>query len=287
MKNNDILLPLTAEMFLIRGLVMDKELMIGKLEKFGLSLKEAEVYIHLVRYPYSNGSQIAKKLGYPRTSIYSVLSKLQSKGCILSVPEGEVTSYVAVNPQDLLFRLKKEMEDAAETLNREFKKVGVESTEKQFLNISSQDGVEERLYQLLKSAEKEVYINTNIDLNKFGKFNEVFEELKRRGVRVIFFSFHNHGYEKLGAECYYRNALKGECSKNTKRILLVVDMKAAIMASNYGGEFNGTFSENKLLINLIAEHIHNDIYIMKLENNYRGNFWEDIKINTIQELENQ
>ena len=266
---------------------MDKELMISKLEKLGLSLKGAEVYIHLVRYPYSNGSQIAKKLGYPRTSIYSVLSKLQSKGCILSVPEGDVTSYVAVNPQDLLFRLKKEMEDAADALNQEFKKVEVESTEKQFLNINSQEGVVERVYQLLKSAEKEVYINTNINLDKFGKFNEIFQLLKRRGVRVIFFSFQNHGYEKLGTEYYYRNSLKDEYSGKTKRILLVVDMKAAIMASNYGGEFNGTFSENKLLINLIAEHIHNDIYIMKLEKNYEGNFWEDIKINTIQELDNQ
>lgn len=264
-----------------------KELIIKKLEKLGLSSKEGEVYLQLVRNPYSNGSQIAKKLGYPRTSIYSILSKLQGKGCILSVPEGEVTSYVAINPQDLIFRLKKEIEDATDVLGEEFKKIDIESSEKQFLNINSYDGITERIHQLLKNAESEVYINTNFNLDEFGKFKEDFKLLRRKGVRVIFFSFQNKDYEKLGAEHYSRNSLKEEDRSNTKRILLVVDMKLAIMASNYGGEFYGTFSENKLLINLIAEHIHNDIYLMKLEKNYEGNFWQDIKLNTMQELENQ
>lgn len=262
----------------------DTELIIKKLEKMGLPNKEGEVYLHLVKNPYSNGSQIAKKLGYPRTSIYSLLAKLQVKGCILSVPEGDVTTYVAVNPQDLLFRLKKEMEEASEVLNQEFKKVDIDVNEKQFLNINSYEGIVERVYQVLKNAEKEVYINTNIELESFGNIDEIFALLKRRGVRVIFFSFQNKGYEKLGVEYYHREALKDEDSDKTKRILLVADMKSALMASNYGGEFSGTFSENKLLINLVAEHIHNDIYIKKLEENYDGDFWEDVKINSIQEI---
>lgn len=264
-----------------------RDLIISKLEKLGLSSKEGEVYLQLVKAPYSNGSQIAKKLGYPRTSVYSILSKLQVKGCILSVPEGEVTSYVAINPQDLIFRLKKEIDDATNVLGEEFKKIDIESNEKQFLNINSYDGITERIHQLLKSAEKEVYINTNFNLDEFGKFKEDFKLLKRKGVRVIFFSFQNKGYENLGAEHYSRSSLKEDASNKTKRILLVVDMKLAIMASNYGGEFYGTFSENKLLINLIAEHIHNDIYLMKLEENYEGDFWGDIKLNTMQEIENQ
>lgn len=265
----------------------NRELIINKLEKLGLSTKEGEVYLQLVRNPYSNGSQIAKKLGYPRTSVYSILSKLQGKGCILSVPEGEVTSYVAINPQDLIFRMKKEIDDATDILGEEFKKIEIESDEKQFLNINSYEGITERIHQLLKSAEREVYINTNFTVEEFSQFKEDFRLLKRKGVRVIFFSFENKSYEDLGAETYSRNLLNDGNENKTKRILLVVDMKLAIMASNNSGEFSGTFSENKLLINLIAEHIHNDIYLMKLEDSYEGDFWEAVKLNTMQELENQ
>lgn len=267
--------------------MVNKDIIINKLEKLGLSSKEGEVYLQLVKNPYSNGSQIAKKLGYPRTSIYTILSKLQAKGCILSLPEGEVTSYVAINPQDLIFRLRKEVEDATNILDEEFKKIDIESTDKQFLNINSYDGISERIHQLLKSAEKEVYINTNFDIDKLMEYKEDFELLKRKGVRVIFFSFQDKGHKNLGVETYFRKSLNEDASDKTKRILLVVDMKLAIMASNYGGEFYGTFSENELLINLIAEHIHNDIYLKRLEENYKGDFWEDIKLNTIQEIENQ
>ena len=40
---------------------------------------------------------------------------------------------------------------------------------------------------------------------------------------------------------------------------MVVDDKAAIIASNYEGEFNGTYSENKLLATIVKEHIVNDL----------------------------
>lgn len=258
-------------------------IIITKLEKLGLSTKEGEVYLQLVKNPYSNGSQVAKKLGYPRTSVYTVLSKLQERGCILSVPEGEVTSYVAVNPKDLIFRLKKEMEEASEILKKEFEKIDVESNEKQFFNINSYKGTADRIHQMLKMAEKEIYINTNMDIEELEEFKEDFKRLKRKGVRTVFFSFHDNGYEDLGGEYYYRETLPTNESKKTKRIMMVVDMKMAIMASNYDSQFYGTFSENQLLVNIIAEHIHNDIYLKRIEEKH-GIDIKSIHLGTMQEI---
>lgn len=258
-----------------------RDTIIGNLERIGLSTKEAEVYYELVKAPFSNGSQIAKKLGYPRTSVYDTLSKLQNKGYILSLQEGEITFYTAVNPDEFLSRVKKEMETATDILDKEFKSIETEARETQFYNLNSEVGVKERINQILGSCEKEVYINTNLDLREF---KQQFKQLKIKGVRVILFSFEDKNYDSLGIECYFRKSIQEEFSSKTKRIMLVADMKKAIIASNYGGSFTGTYSENKLLVNIVAEHIHNDIYIMKLERNFSGDFWKDINLHTMQEI---
>ncbi|MGL4687757.1 MAG: TrmB family transcriptional regulator [Fusobacteriaceae bacterium] len=261
---------------------MDKrQRIINNLEKLGLSIKESEIYYELVKCPSSNGSKIAKKLGYPRTTVYDILAKLLSKGYILSLQEGEITSYVAINPELLLKRAKEEMDNATKILEKEFKEVDVNSLEAQFYNLNSEAGVIERISQMLSSSEKEVYINTNWDLRKF---KDIFKILKKRGVRVILFSFKKVDYKDLGIEVYYRNEIKEEGTEGNKRILVVSDMKKAIIASNYSGTFNGTYSENKLLIYIVAEHIHNDIYIMKLAKNFKGNFWKEINLHSMQEL---
>lgn len=258
-----------------------REIIIDNLQRIGLSTKEAEVYYELVKTPFSNGSQIAKKLGYPRTSVYDTLSKLQSKGYILSLQEGEITSYTAINPDEFLSRVKKEMDSATDVLDREFKSIETDSSETQFYNLNSEMGVKERINQILSGTEKEVYINTNLDLKEF---KTLFKQLKSKGVRVILFSFENKNYDNLGIESYYRPSIGEAYSSKTKRIMIVSDMKKAVIASNYGGSFTGTYSENRLLVNIVAEHIHNDIYIMKLEKNFSGDFWKDINLHTMQEI---
>ena len=49
-------------------------------------------------------------------------------------------------------------------------------------------------------------------------------------------------------------------------MMLVVDNKKTFVASNEDyDEIIGTFTENILMRRIITEHIHHDIYLMKLE----------------------
>lgn len=267
----------------------NREKILLQLKKIGISQKEGEVYYELVRNPYTNGSKIAKKLGYPRTSIYALLSKLISKNCIVSIPKDGTTTYKAIKPEILIKRIKDEVEKASEVLIEEFRKIETETKESHFYNITTSDGVDEKIMEILKGAKKEVYINTNFAIEQLEKFKDTFRDLKEKKVRVIFFSFENEateGYEKLIGEHYKRKAIRS-IDEKFKRILLVADMEIAFMASNYDGDYYGTFSKNGLLVNIIAEHIHNDIYIMKLEENSEKNIWKNLKLKTMQELENK
>ncbi|MGL4393291.1 MAG: TrmB family transcriptional regulator [Fusobacteriaceae bacterium] len=261
-----------------------REMILYNLGKVGLSSKESEVYYELVKTPLSNGSQIAKKLGYPRTSVYDVLSKLVDRGFIMPTQIGEITSYVPVEFSSILNGLKKEMDLATQILEKELQDLESESVGTQFYNLNSEVGIKERIHQVLTGSQKEVYINTNMDMDEFARD---FKELLDKKIRVLLFSFNDMSYEKYGVETYYRRGFgdRPEYISENKRILIVSDMKKAIIASNYNnGVFSGTYSENKLLVNVVAEHIHNDIYLMKFEKNSKGDFWKEVYLHTMQEI---
>ena len=62
------------------------------------------------------------------------------------------------------------------------------------------------------------------------------------------------------------------------------DMKEVIIGSSDATHgFTGTYTRNPLLVNIAAEHIHNDIYLYKLETKFGKDFWEDIKVRTLNE----
>lgn len=254
---------------------MNIDKILSNLEKIGFGKKEAEVFLELLKNPKSNGSQIAKVLGYPRTTVYQNLDLLEKKGYIKSYLDKEITYYEVINLDDFFDEQKKRVEDSTKILKDEFKKLNISETQKQFYNINFLENIEKRISQMLLKAEKEIFINTNIDLQKFKK--ELYE-LKKKKIKVILFSFHQleneninelqNSFKELGIEAYIRDDFNKEKILKNKRIMMVVDDKAAIIAGNYEGEFSGTYSENKLLVTIVREHIINDINLTNLEVKY-------------------
>lgn len=264
---------------------MNIEKILSNLENIGFSRKEGEVFLELLKNPNSNGSQIAKVLGYPRTTVYQNLDILEKKGYIKSYLDKEITYYEVIDLDDFLEGEKKKVEDSTKILKKELETIKVAETQKQFYNVNSLENIERRMSQMLMKAEREIYINTNIDL---GKFKKEFKRLKDRGVKITLFSFHKLNYEKveditkffkeLGVITYIRDTFDYNSTDKDIRIMMVVDEQAAIIASNYEGEFNGTYSENKLLVTIVKEHIVNDINLTRLEHKYGKELLKEVAL---------
>ncbi|MGL5203909.1 TrmB family transcriptional regulator [Cetobacterium sp.] len=244
---------------------MENEKILENLEKVGFGRKEAEVFLELIKNPGANGSQIAKTLGYPRTTVYQNLDILQKKGYINSYLDKEITFYETMDLNEIFENYKKNVDSATKFLKDELNKVNVSGKQKQFYNLNSFDDIKDRFKSILKKAENLVYINTNLDLFEFEKD---FKSLKERGVRVVIFSFNKTEYKTLEVETYIRDSFNKNITDSEKRLMVAIDSTAAIIGSNYEGKFCGTYSENRLLVNIVTEHIKNDIHLMKLENRF-------------------
>ncbi|MFW2491319.1 TrmB family transcriptional regulator [Clostridium chromiireducens] len=252
------------------------------LEKLNFSKTEAAVYIDLLKNSSSNGYKIAKNLNISRSSVYSTLDNLYKKGVIFLVP-GDSQVYKAENPSVLMEKIKKEFNETTDSLTNKLKDLETCKVEERYINIVGYDNITLKIKQLLLEAKKEVYINTDINLSRF---EDELSKIAERGVRIIVFSFKNQVLGDIPIEIYTHADLK--CQGKETRMMLVIDCEKTLVADRgpHREEFLGVFTDNILLASIVSEHIHNDIYILKLKELYGENLINnDIKLNSI--LENR
>jgi sugar-specific transcriptional regulator TrmB len=249
------------------------------LEVLHFSKTEASVYITLVQNGKLNGSQIAKSLHISRSSVYSALNNLYSKGVVFLLP-GESNVYKARDPELLIEAMKTEYLQAADNAKSHLTTLKAAEREDEYVNIKGYQNFVIKTKEILRQAQQEVYMNTCFEPDIFA---EEIRELNERGVRIVVFSFANIHPEGLPVEFYSKYG--GEDVREHQRMMLVVDLKRALIAGSYqGGEVFGTFTDNPLLVSIVSEHILLDIYLLKIEQKYgKLDFLQDIQISSLVE----
>ncbi len=75
------------------------------LKEYGLTDKEIGVYLELLPLGTINLQEIAKRLEYPRTTVYNTLNYLVSKGLVSKINKKGVTCFTATEPEKFLDNL--------------------------------------------------------------------------------------------------------------------------------------------------------------------------------------
>ena len=248
------------------GVITMEEELIKKLETLNFNKIEAKVYIELVQSNELNGSQIAKKINASRSSVYLALDNLYKRGCVYLI-SGDTNMYIAEKPDILIEKMKSNFEESANTIKDELLKLEQGDIQKNYYNLSGTQNFINKAKELLLYAEKEVYINTCIDLEIF---KSEFDILDKKGVRIIVFTYKHMDVDNLPIELHYHSIEANsevENKENEVRLMMVVDLNYTLIcsANSENEEMTGTFTENKFLANIVSEHIHHDIYLLKLK----------------------
>lgn len=262
----------------------------------GFSKIEAQVYCTLVPEDKMGGYQIAKKLNLQRPSVYNALNSLESRGFITVIP-GETTEYSAVEPDILMNELSRRYSENAATAKIELEKLtnGRKSNER-FVNITGKSNLVSAINRRIDMTEKEIVFTCSMNLELF---EDALKNAANRGVRIILFSWSN--LDTLGIPLEFYCGYDGKAACAEERILLVADEMHCIIGSNdraaffpHGkkkerlptGEkdFLGMMSDNRLVVNLVTEHIHFDIYLQRLKKQYGKDLIDSsVQIGTLME----
>lgn len=250
------------------------------LEGLGFVPLEIKIYLALLDHGAMSPYQIAKKIDISRPSIYNALEHMVTKGMVEVIPTDTVM-YVAEQPEVLLGKVEnnyvRNLKDAKEGLNQYLET----RYEEKCANIEGFEIIIEKAKYILREAKEEVFINTDVELEVM---KEEIQQAIDRGVRVIVFSFVEMPITCKNMEVYSHNRKRAKDNTNT-RFMIVADESIVLVADAKKGRNNwsGTVTNNKLMRNIVMEHIHNDIYMLKLKAMYGNEFYEKIRINTKKE----
>jgi sugar-specific transcriptional regulator TrmB len=180
-----------------------KEEFLSKLRRyFSLNLYEVKIWAALLSRGVSTAGELSDIANVPRSRSYDVLESLEKKGFVV-MKLGKPIKYLAVPPQEVLERVKKNMKQEAkekvarlddlkntEILNElnALHTQGVELVEPTDLSgsLRGRHNLYNHLELTIRNAEESVTIMTTTQgfMRKIEGLKPVFEKIKKRGVKI-------------------------------------------------------------------------------------------------------
>ncbi len=132
--------------------------LISNLEKLGLTENEAKAYVGLVSLREATAREIHELTNVPRAKVYELLKVLAKKG-YLEVRQGTPTYFRAVDPKQIIGKIKDEFLDCAtETLNQ-LNELSYELPKSSPVwCIQSEWGIKNRIREILAGAKEELIV---------------------------------------------------------------------------------------------------------------------------------
>jgi len=175
---------------------------LNKIKSFGLNSYEAKLWTALLSRGISTAGELSDISNVPRSRTYDVLESLERKGFII-MKIGKPIKYIAVDPGEVLERVKKKISEDAKRNIESMEKLRNDNILKE-LNLLHNQGVElvepndlsgslkgrtnvyNQMETMIKSAESSIVIMTTAEglKRKADMFKNHLTKAKKRGVDI-------------------------------------------------------------------------------------------------------
>ncbi len=160
------------------------------LTDLGLNNLEALVYLELLMNPGSTGYRVAKNLGKAVSNVYQALESLTRRGFVILRYEGKDRLYSPVPCQELVSRLKNEVNKKTGILEDELAKLAPPPIETGIYRIDNAQQLFARVSSMIEEARGAILITADAVYLK--RYREELEKKASEGVKILIL-----GYEPL------------------------------------------------------------------------------------------
>ncbi|MFH0961862.1 MAG: helix-turn-helix domain-containing protein [archaeon] len=183
-------------------MVMEEKFLAQLRDNFDLNLYEVKIWTALLSRGISTAGELSDIANVPRSRAYDVLESLERKGFVI-MKLGKPIKYIAVQPEEVMERVKKNYKESAMEKAGELEKIknsevvlqlkqlyekGIEMIEPTELSgaLKGRHNLHDHIDLLLKDAEKTISIVTSVsEMNRLAEFHFAsLKDAKARGVKV-------------------------------------------------------------------------------------------------------
>ena len=159
------------------------------IERIGLSRKEAQVYLALLRIGQSSATLIAKNSGLKRPTTYLILEDLRKRGFVLKVPGDKKQMFIAKSPEEIIGAAKKNVDHALHVLPQLMNMFGMNDPHVRTVHFEGLHGIREALwykFNELKGSEIVAFFGSSEDASAdlIKLFHEWNEAMADAGIRL-------------------------------------------------------------------------------------------------------
>jgi HTH-type transcriptional regulator, sugar sensing transcriptional regulator len=183
-------------------MILKDELLKKLRSAFDLNIYEVKIWTALLCRGVATAGELSDISQIPRSRSYDVLDSLEKKGFVM-MKLGKPINYIAIEPNEILGRIKDKVKKKSEARIVELENVkgeeifgdlqllynqGIQKVDPSTLSgaIKGRDAIYIQLKSMLEGAEKEVIISTTEAglMRKAKKFKNLFSKLASKGVKV-------------------------------------------------------------------------------------------------------
>ena len=145
-------------------------MIVDSLENFGLNQKEAKIYLTILKLGVAKVSDVAKKAGIIRETVYGVINSLVQKGLVSSIIKSGVRYFEAAEPTKLKVILKEKL-GAIEKILPELEEIKQKRGPKPKVELfEGKEGLKTMMEDILTSKTEILTIASNKSLREMFEF---------------------------------------------------------------------------------------------------------------------
>lgn len=216
---------------------------------FDLNIYEVKIWTALLSKGVATAGELSDISSVPRSRSYDVLESLEKKGFVI-MKLGKPIKYIAVKPEEIIKRVKDNINTRAETQVESLEKIRTESVFDELEQLYKQgishvdaaslagslrgrEGIYTQLQTMMENAKKQVTIVTTNKgvIRKANQFRRTFKKLAGQGVKIRIAAPLNDEALKACKEIKQYVQLKN-LESMTARFVIVDDKEIMFMVNN-------------------------------------------------------
>ncbi|MFH1641830.1 MAG: helix-turn-helix domain-containing protein [Nanoarchaeota archaeon] len=183
-------------------MIIQKEFLTTIKNDFKLNIYEVKIWAALLSRGIATAGELADISGVPRSRCYDVLESLEKKGFII-MKIGKPIKYIAVQPEDIVTRVKKKLEEDSESAIMVFEKIkdtelfkelsalhrsGIEHVDASEISGSfvGKNAINHAIKDMIATAKNSVIISSseNVFVKDLAHLKNILHSLNKKGVKV-------------------------------------------------------------------------------------------------------